>query len=245
MDRIRIEDLEIFAYHGVFPEENTLGQKFVVSADLYTDTRKAGLKDDLAESIHYGEVCAFMELYLKKHTYKLLESAAEHLAEELLLKYESLKKIRLEIKKPWAPIRLPLKTVSVEIVRGKHTAYIALGSNMGDREAHIQAGIRLLSENRAVRMGKVSDMIVTEPYGGVDKGQSQRQANGKTVQKWVPKNSHGDNHYLDAEVYAMAAADIRGARTWHLERYEPPKPKLQPVSPEEQWINENELEGWM
>ena len=82
MDRIRIEDLEIFAYHGVFPEENTLGQKFVISADLYTDTRKAGLKDDLAESIHYGEVCAFMELYLKKHTYKLLESAAEHLAEE-------------------------------------------------------------------------------------------------------------------------------------------------------------------
>ena len=96
MDRIRIEDLEIFAYHGVFPEENTLGQKFVISADLYTDTRKAGLKDDLAESIHYGEVCAFMELYLKKHTYKLLESAAEHLAEELLLKYKSLKKIRLD-----------------------------------------------------------------------------------------------------------------------------------------------------
>ena len=44
MDRIRIDDLEIFAYHGVFPEENTLGQKFVISADLYTDTRKAGLK---------------------------------------------------------------------------------------------------------------------------------------------------------------------------------------------------------
>ena len=44
MDRIRIEDLEIFAYHGVFPEENTLGQKFVISADLYTNTRKAGLK---------------------------------------------------------------------------------------------------------------------------------------------------------------------------------------------------------
>ena len=46
-DEIRIEDLEVFANHGVFPEENVLGQKFLVSAVLYTDTRRAGLTDDL------------------------------------------------------------------------------------------------------------------------------------------------------------------------------------------------------
>ena len=87
MDKIKIKDLEVFANHGVFPEENTLGQKFIVSADLYMDTRKAGKTDDLTVSIHYGEVSAFIEVWLKKHTYKLLESAAENLAEELLLKY--------------------------------------------------------------------------------------------------------------------------------------------------------------
>ena len=79
MDKIKIKDLEVFANHGVFPEENTLGQKFIVSADLYTDTRKAGKTDDLTVSIHYGEVSAFIEVWLKKHTYKLLESAAENL----------------------------------------------------------------------------------------------------------------------------------------------------------------------
>ena len=42
MDKIKIENLEIFANHGVFPEENKLGQKFLVSVVLYTDTRKAG-----------------------------------------------------------------------------------------------------------------------------------------------------------------------------------------------------------
>lgn len=41
MDIIEIKNLEIFANHGVFPEENVLGQKFVVSAKLYTSTRKA------------------------------------------------------------------------------------------------------------------------------------------------------------------------------------------------------------
>ena len=51
LDQIKIEDLEVFANHGVFPEENVLGQKFVVSAVLYTDTRKAGLTDELSASI--------------------------------------------------------------------------------------------------------------------------------------------------------------------------------------------------
>ncbi len=48
MDKIEIRDLEIFANHGVYPEETVLGQKFLVSAILYTGTRKAGKEDDLS-----------------------------------------------------------------------------------------------------------------------------------------------------------------------------------------------------
>ncbi len=167
-DRIRIQDLEVFANHGVFPEENALGQKFVVSADLYTDTRRAGKTDDLTDSVHYGEVSAFISLYLKKHTFKLLESAAENLAEELLLKYPGVRAVRIEIKKPWAPIRQSLKTVSVEIVRGRHRAYIAFGSNMGDREKYINDALKALDEIRGCRVRQVSDLIETSPYGMTD-----------------------------------------------------------------------------
>ena len=46
MDRIYIKDLEVFANHGVYPEENKLGQKFVISADLSVDVRMAGLTDE-------------------------------------------------------------------------------------------------------------------------------------------------------------------------------------------------------
>ena len=55
MDQISIEKLVVFGNHGVYPEENALGQKFVVSITLYTDTRKAGRTDDLSCSINYGE----------------------------------------------------------------------------------------------------------------------------------------------------------------------------------------------
>ncbi|MEE0326561.1 MAG: FolB domain-containing protein, partial [Butyricicoccus sp.] len=51
MDEIRIKQLEVFAHHGVFPEENRLGQKFVISAALRTHLRTAGLTDDLTQSM--------------------------------------------------------------------------------------------------------------------------------------------------------------------------------------------------
>lgn len=167
-DRIRIRDLEVFANHGVFPEENTLGQKFVISADLYVDTRRAGKTDELEDSVHYGEVCAFISLYLKKHTYKLLESAAENLTEEILLKYPAVRKVRFELKKPWAPIRQSLKTVSVEIERGWHTVYISLGSNMGNRKEYIDNAVRALDQIRECRVKQCSGQIETAPYGMTD-----------------------------------------------------------------------------
>jgi len=54
MDKIKINNLEVFCNHGVFKEENVLGQKFLVSAVLYLDIREAGLTDNLHKSIHYG-----------------------------------------------------------------------------------------------------------------------------------------------------------------------------------------------
>ena len=131
MDEIHIKQLEVFAHHGVFPEENRLGQKFIVSADLRTDLRKAGLADDLQLSMDYGAVCGEIQEFLTRHTFQLLETAAEQLCTHLLQTLPLLRSIRLEIEKPWAPIGLPLKTASVSIERGWHTAYIALGSNMG------------------------------------------------------------------------------------------------------------------
>ena len=167
-DKIKIQNLEVFANHGVFPEENVLGQKFVVSAVLYTDTRKAGQTDELTASIHYGEVSAFIDRYLKEHTFQLLEKVAESLAEELLLQTKGLQKIRLEIKNPWAPVGLPLETVSVEIEREWHTAYIALGSNIGDSEAYLKEAIDKLDHLPTSRVEKVSSFLVTAPYGVTD-----------------------------------------------------------------------------
>lgn len=165
MDQIKIKDLEVFARHGVFPEENVLGQKFLISAILYTDTRKAGKADDLADSIDYGGVCRFINSYMKEHTFRLIEAAAEGLAEELLLHIPRLEQVCLEVKKPWAPVGLPLQTVSVEISRQWHTVYLALGSNLGDRKGYLDGAAESLNQPPYINVTKISSYYETPPYG--------------------------------------------------------------------------------
>lgn len=167
-DRIIIEKLEVYAYHGVYPDERREGQTFLVSAVLYTDMQRAGREDKLDYSTDYGEVCGFIDRWMKENTYHTLEAVAVHLAERLLLKYDLIYFVELEVYKPEAPIPLPFGCVSVKIQRGWHKVYLSVGSNMGDREKYIEGGIRALREHPLVRLGKVSELIETKPYGGVE-----------------------------------------------------------------------------
>ena len=100
MDRIKIQELEVFANHGVYPEENALGQKFVISADLYTDTRPAGKAMIWSSPSTMESVPADQRIRGRPYL-KLLESVAELLAFELLTAWPRIRKIRLEIRKPW------------------------------------------------------------------------------------------------------------------------------------------------
>ena len=166
--RINIEDLEVYAKHGVFEEENRLGQKFLFSLTLYVDTMEAGNSDDLSKSVNYGEVCHFIKEWNEKNTFMLIERVAEVLSTDILNEFPLIHGLDIEVKKPWAPIGLPVNTVSVSIHREWHKAYIALGSNMGDSRAIINNAIERLGTHPKCRVGKVSSIIITKPYGGVE-----------------------------------------------------------------------------
>ncbi len=168
LDEIHIENLQIHAHHGVFPEETVLGQRFIVSVTLYADLRNAGKTDDLTCSTHYGEASRFLTDFLSQNTYKLIEAAAEHASEAVLLTFPRVWGIELEIRKPWAPIGLPLDYVSVKIRREWHEVYIALGSNMGDKKAYLDGAAEKLDKLRGCQVECVSDYILTAPYGGVE-----------------------------------------------------------------------------
>lgn len=168
MDIIKIRNLEIFSNHGVLKEENVLGQKFLVSADIFLDTGKAGKTDDLSYSVNYAEICHTMKHIMESNTFRLIETAAEKLCEAVLLEYPPVRKIRLEVKKPWAPILLPLDHVSVCVERQWHRVYLSMGSNMGDREKFLNDAVEFFRQDRNIKNIRVSDFIETEPYGNTD-----------------------------------------------------------------------------
>jgi len=168
MDCIKIHNLEIYANHGLFPEETKLGQKFLVSAMLYVDTHKAGMTDEMEDSVDYGDVCHYITNYLQKNTFHLLEAAAESLVAQLLKDYTLIRKVTLSIKKPWAPIGLPLDCVEIEITRGWNKVYLGIGSNLGNKEEYLNHAVEQLKESADCRVLNVSDYIETKPVGEVE-----------------------------------------------------------------------------
>lgn len=168
MDCIKIENLEIYAYHGVFESEKKEGQKFYVNAVLKTDLKKAGRTDALADSTHYGEVCLQIEKTMTECSYDLIERAAEKIAEDILVNFPLIQEVILELRKPYAPIPMEFESVSVQLTRGWHKTYIAFGSNMGEKELFIKSAIEKFKNSIYFRNIKISDFFYSSPYGGVE-----------------------------------------------------------------------------
>lgn len=168
LDQISIRGLRVFAHHGVYEEETRLGQTFIVNATLYTSTRKGGMRDCLEDTISYADVCQFLTDYLQQNTWKLLEAAVEHTCRALLLRYPLLHKVTLQLEKPSAPIPLPFDSVSVCITRSWHRVFVAMGSNMGDKQGYLDGAVQAMRDDPCMRIKQISTYYVTEPYGDVE-----------------------------------------------------------------------------
>lgn len=167
-DFIFIDNLVVFANHGVLDEEKTMGQKFVISIKLYTDISIPARTDDITKALNYAEVCSFVTEFTKNNRCKLIETAASDIAEALLIRYPSADGVEIMLKKPWAPIGLPLDKVAVSVTRTRHKAYIGIGSNMGDTKAYLDFAVSELKRDERCCCINVSDYIVTKPVGGVE-----------------------------------------------------------------------------
>ena len=171
MDKIHIKDLEIIGFHGAIPEEKVLGQKFVLSFELDVDLRQAGKNDDLTKTVHYGELAQKVEEEFTKTSYDLIEKAAEEICEFVLLNYPLVKKVKLLLKKPWAPTRKHVEYVAVEIERKWNKVYIAAGSNLGDKEETLKEAIYKIDKRKDYVVTKVSNLYTTDPVGYEDQDQ--------------------------------------------------------------------------
>ncbi len=166
MDKIILKGVEFYGYHGVLESEKELGQMFSVDCELSLDTSLAG--DEILKTIHYGEVALDIVRFSTTNRFDLLETLANRLASHLLIRYPLADKIKITVHKPHAPIPTKFEDVSLTVERGWITAYIGLGSNLGDQRANIQIFIDQVEESEEVQQITLSSFIETEPYGVLD-----------------------------------------------------------------------------
>lgn len=117
MDSIFVRGMRFFGYHGVFPEEQKLGQRFVVNLEMNLDLRGAGQTDKLEDTVNYGEVYQYVQEVVEGQPAALIETVAEKIADKLLGTYLVLESVVVEVEKPGAPIAGIFDTVSVRIER--------------------------------------------------------------------------------------------------------------------------------
>jgi dihydroneopterin aldolase len=115
-DRIALTGLTVRGNHGVFDFERREGQDFVVDVELEVDTGAAAASDDLADTVHYGELAERLAAVLGGDPVNLLERLADRLA-RVCLADERVVAATVTVHKPQAPIPLSFSDVAVTIRR--------------------------------------------------------------------------------------------------------------------------------
>lgn len=99
-DRILLEGMVFHGHHGTLPAERELGQPFIVDVELRLDLRPAGLSDDLAKTVDYGEVHRLAKQVVEGEPAGLTETVAERIANATLEELPLVEAVRVKVKKP-------------------------------------------------------------------------------------------------------------------------------------------------
>lgn len=126
-DKIMLKGMSFYGYHGVLPEEQVLGQEFIIDLEMMLDLRPAGRSDNLDQTVNYAEVYKLVNHITVNKRYKLIEALAEHIADQVLLNF-SIDGVKVKVSKPRPPVPGIYKSMAVEITRMGQSA---VGENAG------------------------------------------------------------------------------------------------------------------
>ncbi|MBY0256808.1 dihydroneopterin aldolase [Methylobacterium sp.] len=121
-DRIVVDRIAVFAFHGLLPEEARLGQRFYVSLDVRLDLGPAGRSDDVARTVSYADLTEIVTRIATQRRFALIEALAEAIAGEILERHPLIREIRVRVDKPSAPVPAVIDGVAIEIVRAREAA---------------------------------------------------------------------------------------------------------------------------
>lgn len=120
-DTITLTGLVAYGYHGVFEHEKRDGQEFTIDVSLDVDTRRAATSDDIADTVHYGELADAVVRIVTGERFDLIETLADRLA-AAVMEDERVLATAVTVHKPHAPIPHAFADVSVTARRTRSGA---------------------------------------------------------------------------------------------------------------------------
>ena len=103
-DRIMLDGMRFYGYHGVNPEERTLGQPYIVDLTAELDLRPAGQSDRLEDTVSYSHIYRAVQSIVEGEPRNLLEAVAEAIAAQVLADFP-VDAVTVTVKKPNPPVR--------------------------------------------------------------------------------------------------------------------------------------------
>jgi dihydroneopterin aldolase/2-amino-4-hydroxy-6-hydroxymethyldihydropteridine diphosphokinase len=164
MDHIFLTGLRAEGFHGVFPDERRDGQTFLIDVSIGLALGQAAEHDDLAQTVHYGELASRIVENVESDPVDLIETVAEGIC-ALVLTDSRIDEVTVTLHKPQAPITVPFGDVAVTMTRRRERhvlrAVIAIGSNLGDRSATVLGAVSAVAQHDGVRLVAISDLHET------------------------------------------------------------------------------------
>lgn len=118
LDCISITGLRASAFHGVLESERRTGQAFLIDVVVRFPQDDAAATDDLARTVHYGELAEQIVAAVERDPVDLIETVAARVANTVLA-HDLVHEVSVTVHKPNAPISVPFSDVSVTIHRGR------------------------------------------------------------------------------------------------------------------------------
>ena len=116
MGVIKIEQMEFYAFHGHYREEQIVGNRFLVDLEIETNMEKAAASDQLEDAVNYQVAYKIVREEMKKKS-KLLENIARRILDSLYKELPGMDKVTVTIKKMNPPMGGQIKSVNVSLSR--------------------------------------------------------------------------------------------------------------------------------
>ena len=113
----RISRLALHGRHGALEAERSLGQHFFLDLEIAAEVGDALQSDDVADTLHYGQVIKAASAAFNERPFNLIEAAADHVARDLLARFPAIRSVRVTVHKPSAPVAAIIDDLAATVER--------------------------------------------------------------------------------------------------------------------------------